>query len=87
MRVEPHFSVRPSEPLGLTSSISSSLLPWGQAHVGRQPGRGVLTPSTPFGVSAGRFTSFHAVSRREFQRFRRSADFRLGSIPGSSTIN
>lgn len=31
MRVERHFSVRPSEPLGLTSSISSSLLPWGQA--------------------------------------------------------
>jgi hypothetical protein len=45
------------------------------AHVGCQPGRGVLTPSTPFGVSAGRFTSFHAVSRHQTQRFRTSADF------------
>jgi hypothetical protein len=34
----------------------------------------VLTPSTPFAYP-GRFTSFDAVSRRQTQRFRTSADF------------
>jgi len=28
--------------------------------------------STPFGVSAGRLTSFRVVSRRQIERFRRS---------------
>jgi hypothetical protein len=34
---------------------------------------GVLMPSTPFGVSAGRVTSFRVVSRNQIQCFRRSS--------------
>jgi hypothetical protein len=37
--------------------------------------KGLLTPSTPFGVSAGHITSFRVVSRRPIQRFRRSRVF------------
>ena len=46
----------------------------------------MLMPSTPLGISAGRFASFRVVSRRQIQHFRCSkADFVPGSIPGSST--
>ena len=39
-----------------------------------------------FRVSAGRFASFRVLSRRQSQRFRRSARISVaGSIPGSST--
>ena len=42
-------------------------------------------PSTPFGVSAGRFTLFRVVSRSQIEHFRSSRGFCPGSIPGSST--
>jgi hypothetical protein len=35
----------------------------------------MLMASTPFGVSAGRFTLFHVVSRAQIQRFGRSRCF------------
>lgn len=37
--------------------------------------RGLLTPSTPFGVSAGRPALFRVVSRSRIRRFRSSAQF------------
>src|SRR4029077_6739807 len=45
----------------------------------------MLTPSTPFAVSAGRFTWFRVVSYGQISRFRRSRLFVVGSTPGSST--
>jgi hypothetical protein len=46
--------------------------PRGGVGVIAEGGCGVLMASTPFGVSAGRFTLFGGVSRRQIQSFRRS---------------
>ena len=75
-RFERHFCVRPSEPLGLSQALSQAAsCHAGEFSPGCWPGCGVLMRSTPLGVSAGHFTSFRVVLRRQIRRFRRSPCF------------